>query len=223
MTKGSLGAVGYAFPTLVGIDGADLNQRLAGRRRGGVLHDESAGTLDCPALPAPGQDLRFNYRYLGTVPQCQELCSGSRYAGSHSDTFPDLVKLPESFGINGLRAEHPDGVDGLIAQVLAPSRPGAGRHSGREVRERVPHDSRRCGLQRDGSFHRKRSPRRTHRRRAWCSSESAGPCHTPATGTNDRCWYGCGTDSYRRRGAFGCALARVPPPTVVGEILAQTT
>lgn len=94
MTKGSLGAAGYAFPTLVGIDGADLNQLLAGRRRGGILHDESAGTLDCPAVPAPGHDLRFNYRYLSTVPQCQELCSGSRYAESHSDTFPDLVKLP---------------------------------------------------------------------------------------------------------------------------------
>ena len=33
------------------------------------------------------------------------------------------MKLPESFGINGLRAGHPDGVDGLIAQVLAPHGP----------------------------------------------------------------------------------------------------
>ena len=58
MTKGSLGAVGYAFPALIGIDGADLNQLHARRRRRGVLHDESAGTLDCPAVPAPGQDFR---------------------------------------------------------------------------------------------------------------------------------------------------------------------
>ena len=83
-----------------------------------------------PQVPSTVQRYRLpvkisvvNYRYLGTVPQCREICSGSRYAESHPDTFPDLVKLPESFGINGLRAEHPDGVDGLIAQVLAPRGP----------------------------------------------------------------------------------------------------
>ena len=44
---------------------------------------------------------------------------GNRYAKSHSDALPDFVELAESFGIKELRAEHPDAVDSLIAEMLA--------------------------------------------------------------------------------------------------------
>ena len=44
---------------------------------------------------------------------------GDRYAKSHSDALPDFVELARSFGIKELRAEHPDEIDNLIAEMLA--------------------------------------------------------------------------------------------------------
>ena len=59
-----------------------------------------------------------NNEYLGMVRQWQEFFHGSRYAESYSDALPDFVELAESFGIKGLRAERPDTIDDLIAEMI---------------------------------------------------------------------------------------------------------
>ena len=45
------------------------------------------------------------------VRQWQELIHGGRYSESYTESLPDFVKLAESFGILGLRAEKSSEVD----------------------------------------------------------------------------------------------------------------
>jgi acetolactate synthase-1/2/3 large subunit len=64
----------------------------------------------------------LNNEYMGMVRQWQELLHGGRYSESYMDSLPDFVKLAESFGAVGLRAETPDEVDGVIEEMISSDR-----------------------------------------------------------------------------------------------------
>ena len=55
---------------------------------------------------------------MGMVRQWQELMHGNRLSESYMDSLPDFVKLAESFGAAGLRAEKPSDLDSLIKEML---------------------------------------------------------------------------------------------------------
>ena len=61
----------------------------------------------------------MNNRYLGMVRQWQEFFHGKRYSESYSDSLPDFVKLAESFGIKGLRVDHPDKLNSTIDEMIS--------------------------------------------------------------------------------------------------------
>jgi acetolactate synthase-1/2/3 large subunit len=61
----------------------------------------------------------LNNEYMGMVRQWQELLHGGRYSETYSEALPDFVKLAEAFGAVGLRAEKPDQLDDVIAEMLA--------------------------------------------------------------------------------------------------------
>ena len=52
------------------------------------------------------------------VRQWQELNHGSRYSESYTSSLPDFVKLADTFGLKGLRAENVDDLDDLIEEML---------------------------------------------------------------------------------------------------------
>ena len=52
------------------------------------------------------------------VRQWQELIHGSRYSESYTDSLPDFIKLADSFGIKGLRAENMNDLQGVIDEML---------------------------------------------------------------------------------------------------------
>jgi len=56
---------------------------------------------------------------MGMVRQWQELLHGGRYSETYSEALPDFVKLAEAFGAVGLRAEKPDQLDDVIAEMIA--------------------------------------------------------------------------------------------------------
>jgi acetolactate synthase-1/2/3 large subunit len=60
---------------------------------------------------------------MGMVRQWQQLLHGSRYSQSYSETLPDFVKLAESFGCVGLRAETPDELDAKIMEMITVPKP----------------------------------------------------------------------------------------------------
>ena len=65
----------------------------------------------------------LNNEYMGMVRQWQEILHGGRYAESYVYALPDFVKLAESFGAVGLRAEKPTEVDAVIEEMLHLDRP----------------------------------------------------------------------------------------------------
>ena len=52
------------------------------------------------------------------VRQWQELIHGSRYSESYTDSLPDFIKLADSFGIKGIRAEKMNDLQDVIDQML---------------------------------------------------------------------------------------------------------
>ena len=57
------------------------------------------------------------------VRQWQELIHGGRYSESYTESLPDFVKLAESFGIVGLRAEKSSEVDKTIKEMIKIKKP----------------------------------------------------------------------------------------------------
>ena len=64
----------------------------------------------------------MNNHWMGMVRQWQELLHGERYSNSYTESLPDFVKLAEAFGGIGLRAEKPDDLDKVIAEMLKTDR-----------------------------------------------------------------------------------------------------
>ncbi len=118
MTSGGLGTMGYGFPAAAGVQVADLERLVVcvAGEASFMMNLQELATVQQYRLPV--KIFIVNNEYLGMVRQWQEFFHGSRYAESYSDALPDFVKLAEAFGIKGLRADRPDEVDGLIAEML---------------------------------------------------------------------------------------------------------
>ncbi len=118
MTSGGLGTMGYGFPAAIGSQIADLERLVicVAGEASFMMNLQELATVQQYRLPV--KIFIVNNEYLGMVRQWQEFFHGSRYAESYSDALPDFVNLAEAFGIKGLRAERPDELDDLIAEMI---------------------------------------------------------------------------------------------------------
>jgi acetolactate synthase-1/2/3 large subunit len=119
MTSGGLGTMGYGLPAAIGVQVGHpdaLVIDIAGEAST-LMNIQELGTMAQYNLPV--KVFILNNEYLGMVRQWQERQHGRRYSESYSSGLPDFVKLAESFGAKGLRAQRPDEVDGLIEQMIA--------------------------------------------------------------------------------------------------------
>jgi acetolactate synthase-1/2/3 large subunit len=119
MTSGGLGTMGYGMPAAIGVQIAhprSLVIDIAGEASF-LMNIQEMSTAAQYRLPI--KVFILNNQYMGMVRQWQELLHGGRYSESYMDSLPDFVKLAESFGAVGLRAERPDQLDGVIAKMLA--------------------------------------------------------------------------------------------------------
>ena len=119
MTSGGLGTMGYGLPSAMGVQVAHpdaLVIDIAGEASV-IMNIQEMSTIAQYRLPV--KVFLLNNEYMGMVRQWQELLYGGRYAESYMERLPDFVKLAESFGAVGLRAEKPGDVDGLIKEMLA--------------------------------------------------------------------------------------------------------
>ncbi len=118
MTSGGLGTMGYGLPAAMGVQVAHpeaLVIDIAGEASI-LMNIQEMSTIQQYKLPVKAFIL--NNQWMGMVRQWQELLHGGRYAESYMDSLPDFVKLAESFGAVGLRAEKPGEVDDLIKEML---------------------------------------------------------------------------------------------------------
>ena len=119
MTSGGLGTMGYGLPAAMGVQVAHpdaLVIDVAGEASV-LMNIQEMSTVAQYRLPV--KIFILNNEYMGMVRQWQELLHGGRYSESYMDSLPDFVKLAESFGAVGLRAEKPEDVDGVIEEMIA--------------------------------------------------------------------------------------------------------
>ncbi len=119
MTSGGLGTMGYGLPAAVGVQIAHpeaLVIDIAGEASV-LMTIQEMSTAAQYRLPI--KIFIMNNEYMGMVRQWQDLTYGGRYSESYTAALPDFVKLAESFGALGLRAEKPEELDGVIEQMIA--------------------------------------------------------------------------------------------------------
>lgn len=119
MTSGGLGTMGYGLPAAMGVQIAHpgaLVVDIAGEAST-LMNIQEMSTIAQYRLPV--KIFILNNQYMGMVRQWQELLHGGRYSESYMDSLPDFVKLAESFGAVGLRAQKKDELDDVIAKMLS--------------------------------------------------------------------------------------------------------
>ena len=115
--------MGYGLPAAMGAQVAHPDRLcidIAGEASI-MMNIQEMSTLAQYRLPV--KVFILNNQWMGMVRQWQELLHGKRYSESYVDSLPDFVKLAESFGAVGLRAEKPEDLDGLIDEMLAVDKP----------------------------------------------------------------------------------------------------
>tara|TARA_Y100000589_G_scaffold321658_1_gene353377 strand:- start:300 stop:2057 length:1758 start_codon:yes stop_codon:yes gene_type:complete len=118
MTSGGLGTMGYGLPAAMGVQIAhpkSLVIDVAGEASI-LMNIQEMSTIKQYRLPV--KIFILNNHYMGMVKQWQELMHGNRLSESYMDSLPDFVKLAESFGAAGLRAQKPSDLDSLIKEML---------------------------------------------------------------------------------------------------------
>ena len=118
MTSGGLGTMGYGLPAAMGVQIAHPNELVidVAGEASILMNIQEMSTIKQYRLPV--KVFILNNHYMGMVRQWQELLHGNRLSESYMDSLPDFVKLAESFGATGLRAEKPSEVDDLIKEMI---------------------------------------------------------------------------------------------------------
>jgi acetolactate synthase-1/2/3 large subunit len=118
MTSGGLGTMGYGLPAAIGVQTAhpkSLVIDIAGDASVQMTFQEMSTAIQ---HDLPIKVFILNNEWMGMVRQWQQLLHGERYSHSYSASLPDFVKLAEAYGGMGLRASHPDELDGLIEEMI---------------------------------------------------------------------------------------------------------
>ena len=123
MTSGGLGTMGYGLPAAVGVQVAHPNKLvidIAGEASVLMTMQEMSTAVQ---HSLPNKIFILNNAYMGMVRQWQELIHSGRYSESYTESLPDFVKLAESFGIVGLKAEKSSEVDNAIKEMIKIKKP----------------------------------------------------------------------------------------------------
>ena len=123
LTSGGLGTMGYGFPAAIGAKIAHPDRPVY------CITSEASFMMNIQELSTAVQHgaavkvLMLNNHYQGMVRQWQELLHGGRYSETFMTGMPDFVKLAESFGAVGLRAEKPADLDGVLQEMIDSDKP----------------------------------------------------------------------------------------------------
>ncbi len=118
LTSGGLGTMGYGFPAAIGAQMAFPDKLVVDVAGDGSIQmniQEMATAMD---QKLPVKIVILNNRFLGMVRQWQELFYEKRYAATKFETTPDFVKVAESYGATGFRAQKPEEVEAVLKKGL---------------------------------------------------------------------------------------------------------
>jgi acetolactate synthase I/II/III large subunit len=122
ISSGYQGTLGYAFATSLGAQVGNPHRKVVSvSGDGGFMYNvQELATMKRYGLGAVA--VVFNDGAFGNVRRGQRQRFGGRIIASEL-TNPDFVKLADSFGIAGMRAEGPDGLHGALREALASNEP----------------------------------------------------------------------------------------------------
>ncbi len=119
ITSGGLGCMGFGLPAAIGAQVACPDKTVVDIAGDGSIQMNIQEMATAVQHGLPVKVVILNNGYLGMVRQWQELFYDKHYACTCMDCAPDFVKLAEAYGAVGLRAEHPDEVEAVLAEGLA--------------------------------------------------------------------------------------------------------
>jgi acetolactate synthase-1/2/3 large subunit len=122
LTPGYQGTLGYGFPTALGVKAG-----LPGRAVVCITGDGGFGYGMAELATAHRYGIGlvtvvFDDRAFGNVKRTQKYDFDGRILGTELDN-PDYVRLAESFGIRGMRADSPEALEGALREALAGGEP----------------------------------------------------------------------------------------------------
>jgi acetolactate synthase-1/2/3 large subunit len=118
MTSGGLGTMGYGLPAAIGTQIAHPDALVIDVAGEASIQMNIQELATAAQYNLPVKIFILNNQWMGMVRQWQELLHGERYSQSYSEALPDFVKLAEAYGGQGLIAETPDQLDGVIKQMI---------------------------------------------------------------------------------------------------------
>lgn len=118
ITSGGLGTMGFGFPAAIGAKIAMPDKEVFDIAGDGsfLMNMQELCTALQHSLNVKIAIL--NNKFLGMVRQWQHLFFNNRYSYTCLECQPDFIKLAESYGCVGLRAEKPDEVEKVLKESL---------------------------------------------------------------------------------------------------------
>ena len=119
INSGGLGTMGFAVPAAIGAKAGMPEKQVIAVDGDGCFQMTVQELLTASVENIHIKVAVFNNAAHGMVRQWQRLFYNERFSSSDlGQHLPDYVKLAEAMGCVGLRAEHPDDVDGVINRML---------------------------------------------------------------------------------------------------------
>jgi acetolactate synthase-1/2/3 large subunit len=124
ITSGGLGTMGFGVPAAIGAQMAFPDKTVVNIDGDGCFQMTMQELATAVSYDVPAIHAILNNGWLGMVRQWQQLFHGERYSETLlRNDLPDYVKLAESFGALGLRAETEEEVDRVIMEAVESRRP----------------------------------------------------------------------------------------------------
>lgn len=118
VTSGGLGAMGFGFPAAIGAQLGRPEETVISINGDGGIQMNIQEMMLLKVYNLPVKVFIFNNSALGMVRQWQEKFFDERYSESLLTENPDFVKLAESYGVKGMRAEKEEEIDQILEDAL---------------------------------------------------------------------------------------------------------
>jgi acetolactate synthase-1/2/3 large subunit len=118
ISSGGLGTMGYGFPAAIGAKLGMPDKEVFDIAGDGSFLMNQQEICTAVQYRVGVKVAILNNKFLGMIRQWQNLFFNNRYSSSCLDCQPDFIKLAESYGCVGLRAEKIEDVEAVIKESL---------------------------------------------------------------------------------------------------------
>ena len=122
LTSGGSGTMGFGFPAAIGASIAQGGKEVICITGDGSLQMNIQELATCVEYGLPVKIFVLNNGYLGMVRQLQERFCEKRYSQTQISN-PDFVKLANAYGIEAIRVEKEDEIEGALEKCFATNVP----------------------------------------------------------------------------------------------------